>query len=469
MRSAVYMLQQRAGVAALKVVVLQQGGRTTCVWRTGDAPARCLDTWNKPWARRGQLQASGVRWYTSKASSSITPKRTYKAVSRERIGPDHSRILPASASVLTSSTEPLQGNSRQETDHNKPTTIAEDGVPATGVDDVDADPEVLPPNQLWREQKLDLSKLLGYYMKLSKIRLTGLVVISAVGGYYMAPGSHDFSTFLLAMTGTGLTSCAANTINQVFEVPFDSQMDRTRNRVLVRGLLSPLHAVGFAAVAGSTGTLLLYNWVNPLTAALGVGNLALYTLLYTPMKRMSIANTWVGSLVGAIPPLMGWAACTGQLEAGAWVVAGILYSWQFPHFNALSWRLRPDYSRAGYCMMSVTNPNLCRRVALRHCLLITSVCSLAPLTNLTTWAFAFNSLPLNLYFTYLGWKFYEDANNQSARRLFMASLWHLPTLLLCMFICKKSLHDKDKQDNIKVFTDFLVGFHPFPVLPFHRL
>jgi len=77
----------------------------------------------------------------------------------------------------------------------------------------------------------------------------------------------------------------------------------------------------------------------------GATNLLLYTSIYTPMKRLSIVNTWVGSLVGGIPPLMGWAACSGTLDPGALVLAGILYSWQFPHFNALSWNLRPDYSR----------------------------------------------------------------------------------------------------------------------------
>ncbi|KOB77378.1 Uncharacterized protein OBRU01_04200, partial [Operophtera brumata] len=89
-----------------------------------------------------------------------------------------------------------------------------------------------------------------------------------------------------------------------------------------------------------------------LTSALGATNLILYTSVYTPMKRMSILNTWLGSVVGAIPPLMGWAGCTGSLDSGALVLAAILYSWQFPHFNALSWNLRPDYSRAGYRMMA---------------------------------------------------------------------------------------------------------------------
>ena len=104
----------------------------------------------------------------------------------------------------------------------------------------------------------------------------------------------------------------------------------------------------FAAVTGAGGVLLLYALVNPLTAELGALNLFLYTCVYTPMKRLSILNTWAGAVVGAIPPVMGWTACTGTLDPGCLIPFGVLFAWQFPHFNALSWNLRPDYSRAGY-------------------------------------------------------------------------------------------------------------------------
>ena len=110
----------------------------------------------------------------------------------------------------------------------------------------------------------------------------------------------------------------------------------------------------------------LWYFVNPTASILAVGNLFLYTSIYTPMKRLSILNTWVGSIVGAIPPIIGWVSATGTLDFGALVLGGILFTWQFPHFNSLSWNLRPDYSRAGYRMMSVTDPELCKRVALRY-------------------------------------------------------------------------------------------------------
>lgn len=304
----------------------------------------------------------------------------------------------------------------------------------------------------WREYApAKQSDLTGLYLKLSKIRLTSLVVLTTMGGYAVASAPFDPATFLMASVGTGLTSCAANAINQYLEVPFDSQMSRTRNRVLVQGQLSPLHAVSFAAVSATLGVSALYFGCNPLTAALGASNLVLYTMIYTPMKRVSILNTWVGSVVGAMPPLMGWAACTGHLEPAAWIMAGLLYAWQFPHFNALSWNLRPDYSRAGYRMMSVTNPGLCRRVALRYTGAIIALSCAAPWLDLTNVWFAIESAPLNGYFAYLAYQFYKKSDSSSSRKLFRFSLIHLPALMLLLLVNKKKwfLGNKEELKEVK--------------------
>ncbi|NXN80472.1 COX10 protein, partial [Bombycilla garrulus] len=302
----------------------------------------------------------------------------------------------------------------------------------------------------WKEMKLQLDDLPGILARLSKIKLTALVVSTTSAGFAMAPVPFELSCFLLASLGTGLASCAANSINQFFEVPFDSNMNRTKNRPLVRGQISPLLAVCFAASCGIPGIALLTLGVNPLTGALGAFNIFLYTCCYTPLKRMSIANTWVGAVVGAIPPVMGWTAATGSLDAGALLLGGILYSWQFPHFNALSWGLREDYSRGGYCMMSVTHPGLCRRVALRHCLALIGLSTVAPVLGITTWTFPVISLPINLYISYLGFRFYRDADRSSSRKLFFCSLWHLPMLLLVMFTCKKSVLEKEDKGDLSV-------------------
>nr|CAG4638589.1 EOG090X09NT [Cyclestheria hislopi] len=297
-------------------------------------------------------------------------------------------------------------------------------------------------------EKLTAKKLAQYYSMLSKYRLTGLVVWSAITGYAMAPLPTDLLTLSLCLTGTAMTSAAANTINQFFEVPFDSQMARTNNRVLVRGLLSPLHAVSFATIIGATGLSLLYFGVNGLCASLGALTLVLYTMVYTPLKRTSIANTWVGSVVGALPPLMGYVGCTGYLDAGGFLLAGVLYAWQFPHFNALSWNLRSDYSRAGYRMMAVTNPDLCRKTTLRYSLSMIGLCTAAPFIDLTSWVFAMDSLPVNLYLVYLSWKFYQNSDSASSRKLFRFSLLHLPLVMILMLIHKKRQQDSSVNEIV---------------------
>ncbi|XP_026557923.1 protoheme IX farnesyltransferase, mitochondrial isoform X2 [Pseudonaja textilis] len=296
----------------------------------------------------------------------------------------------------------------------------------------------------WKEMKLNLDTLPNILARLTKIKLTVLVVGTASAGFALAPVPFDLSCFLLVTLGTGLSSCAANSINQFFEVPFDANMNRTKNRPLVQGQISPLLAVSFGICCAVPAITLLILGVNPLIGALGTFNIFLYSCCYTPLKRVSIVNTWVGAVVGAVPPVVGWLAATGSLDAGSLVLGGILYSWQFPHFNALSWGLREDYSRSGYCMMSVTHPALCRRVALRHCLALIGLASLAPVLDVTTWTFPVISLPINLYISYLGFRFYRDADRASSRKLFLCSLWHLPLLIFLMLACKKSLAHEDK-------------------------
>ncbi|XP_044753727.1 protoheme IX farnesyltransferase, mitochondrial [Coccinella septempunctata] len=292
--------------------------------------------------------------------------------------------------------------------------------------------------QLWKPTpSTEETSLFQQYLKLSKIKLTTLVVVTSMAGYAVAPAPFDWSTFGLCIAGTGLLSSAANAVNQFHETPFDAQMSRTKNRVIVSGKITPLHAMGFATVASIGGISILYFGVNGLTAALGFSNLLLYTAVYTPMKRISIVNTWVGSVVGSIPPLMGWAACAGTLGPGAWLMAALLYSWQFPHFNALSWNLRPDYSRAGYRMMAVTDPGLCKRVTLRHTLAIQGLCVLAPILDTTNWWFLLESTPLNAYFIYLAYKFYKDSSSSTSRNLFKYSLLHLPLVMFLFLINKK--------------------------------
>ncbi|KAI8349662.1 protoheme IX farnesyltransferase [Blakeslea trispora] len=268
-------------------------------------------------------------------------------------------------------------------------------------------------------------------------------------GYAIAPGAMDMATLFFTTVGTGLCITSANAINQWIEIPYDAQMLRTRNRVLGRRALSPVHAFGFGVGTGLAGVTTLATMVNPLTASLGAANILLYTALYTPMKRASIANTWVGAVVGGIPPMMGWAAATNSLDPGAWVLGGILYAWQFPHFNALAWNLRADYSKAGYRMMSVTDPKLNARVSLRYSLAMFPLSWGLSYLDLTSWLFAVDSSLINGALLYGAVKFWRKSNDKNAKQLFFGSIIHLPVLLGLMMVHKKYTYQQEDPMEIK--------------------
>ncbi|KAK0223036.1 protoheme IX farnesyltransferase [Armillaria fumosa] len=311
------------------------------------------------------------------------------------------------------------------------------------------------------------SQLLGIYAQLSKPHLSILVCLTAMGGVALSPLPTTVPTLLSTAIGTALCASSANALNMLQEVPFDAQMARTRSRPLVRKAISPLHATIFAVATGVAGPALLWTMVNPTTAILGLSNIVLYAGIYTWMKRKSIWNTWVGAIVGAIPPAMGWTACGGQLfpsissfplflpefiasspvdisvldsPLAPFVLPMLLFSWQFPHFNSLSYFVRGSYAQAGYRMLSVLDPRKNALVALRHAILLTSICSiLVPLSGLTTWAFAFTSLPPNLVCVQAAWKWWQQGGEKQARVVFRHSLWYLPLILGLMMVHKQGV------------------------------
>ncbi|KXN70787.1 protoheme IX farnesyltransferase [Conidiobolus coronatus NRRL 28638] len=282
-----------------------------------------------------------------------------------------------------------------------------------------------------------------------------------MAGYAIAPGATNVATLLFTTLGTGLCIASANTFNQWVESPYDAQMARTRTRVLVKHSISPLHAFSVGVLSGGAGVGMLLNYVNPTVAWLGLFNIILYSGIYTPMKRYHIANTWVGSVVGAIPPLMGWAACTGSVDMPSYLLALLMFAWQFPHFNSLAWNLRSDYAKAGYQMMSVTNPPLNSRVSLRYSLALIPISIAFPLCNLTSWWFALDSNLVNLYMLVYAWKFHKSNDDKSARSLFFSSLIHLPLIFALMLIHKESsdkpITYEEFINNCKSALNYLKG------------
>ncbi|BFZ63044.1 Protoheme IX farnesyltransferase, mitochondrial [Saitoella coloradoensis] len=281
------------------------------------------------------------------------------------------------------------------------------------------------------------------FLELSKPRLTMLVVLTTMSAYAIAPFPASTLPALLSLTiGTTLCSASANAFNMLIEPPFDAQMTRTRNRPLVRGAVLPNQALAFATAAGVTGVGLLTLGTNMTVAGLGLANIVLYAGVYTPMKRISIANTWVGALVGALPPLMGWAALDPTFaHPGGWALAGLLFAWQFPHFNALAWNLRSEYARAGYRMTSVTDPALNARVALRYSLLCLPLSWALSLTSVCDPVFLIDSTLVNGWLIAESYKFWKWRDDKRARKLFLASIWHLPLLLGLAMVHKVGLWD----------------------------
>ena len=196
----------------------------------------------------------------------------------------------------------------------------------------------------------------GQYVKtiseLSKARLSALVVSTSSFGFLAAATPISFTTLAAASLGTALCSSSASTLNQIFEQDRDARMKRTSKRPLVtKDVVGSNGAYALAVSTGFLGGSTLYFGTDPITTALGVGNIALYAGAYTYLKPRSEWNTWVGAIVGAIPPIMGYTAATngnGLFDVEAALLGGTLFLWQFPHFFALSWMHRIDYARGGF-------------------------------------------------------------------------------------------------------------------------
>lgn len=289
------------------------------------------------------------------------------------------------------------------------------------------------------------------YIELAKPRLSVLIVLTAMASYAVAPSTANNVSALAFLTiGTLLCSASANSYNQFHEPIYDAQMNRTRNRPIVRGAIISYEAFSFATVCGVTGVATLWLGLNSTVALLGLSNIILYAFIYTPLKRQSILNTWVGAVVGALPPLMGWAACTGGdllSHPGGLLMATILFAWQFPHFNSLAWNLRKEYARAGYRMMAVTDPDLNARVSFRYALLMFLPCIGLAASNIVDPFFVIDSSVVNLYVAAVAFKFWRDHSDKTAKNLFFACIIQLPVLLVLIMIHHVSLFWMRKESS----------------------
>lgn len=206
------------------------------------------------------------------------------------------------------------------------------------------------------ERRSAARALIGDYMILSKARIVMMVLITTAAGYWVGGAGFDALLFVHLMIGTALVAGGTNALNQVWERGLDARMARTRRRPLPSGRLSPRHALIFSIAISITGIAWLALAVNPLASLLSFATLASYLFIYTPLKTRTTLCTVIGAAPGAVPPMIGYAAATGLLDATSWALFAFLFAWQLPHFLALSWMYRDDYARGGFRILSVGDP-----------------------------------------------------------------------------------------------------------------
>ncbi|CAN6486384.1 unnamed protein product [Victoria cruziana] len=259
-----------------------------------------------------------------------------------------------------------------------------------------------------------------------------LVVATSGAGYVLGSGNiTDFAGLCWTCAGTMMVAASANSLNQVFEVSNDAKMKRTMRRPLPSGRLTVPHAVMWASSVGLAGTTLLAWKANALAAGLAASNLALYAFVYTPLKQLHPVNTWVGAIVGAIPPLIGWVAASGDITPGGMILPAALYFWQIPHFMALAYLCRNDYVAGGFRMFSFSDASGERTalVALRNCLYLLPMGYFAYDCGMTSGWFCLESTLLTSFISAAALSFYLDRTTKKARRMFHASLLYLPVFM----------------------------------------
>lgn len=280
--------------------------------------------------------------------------------------------------------------------------------------------------------------LLRAYIELLKPRILTMQFISLTLGYLMAAptGHRVWVVWGWALLGTALVSGGAAAWNHAMEWRYDSQMDRTRNRPIPKGIVTPMQAYTFGTLLCLCGESVLFYQVNPCSALLAGLTALLYLVVYTPLKRVTWWNTFIGAIPGAIPPLGGWAAATGSLNLHAWSLFLILWVWQLPHFFAIAWMYMDDYAKAGFRMLSGQDPKGTKttiQILFYSAILIFA--SLWPVyLGLLGKIYAVLALMMGVLFLKTGIQFAKSRSKQDAKAVLKGSVYYLPALLGSMLL-----------------------------------
>ena len=285
-------------------------------------------------------------------------------------------------------------------------------LPGTGVSDIE-------------RPRLTARERVNAYIELTKPRITFLIVLTSAAGFGLASKrAVDYVGLLGALFGIGMLSSGIATLNQYAERELDGLMRRTATRPLPTGKVAPWEALAFGAGLTIFAEVYLLVLVNPLSALLGLTVIAGYLFGYTPLKTRSSLSTIVGAFPGAVPPLIGWTAATGTLSIEAWVLFAILFLWQFPHFLAIAWMYREDYSRAGILMLPVIEPDgrVTAQQIVVYTLMLIPVFLLPTVLGVSDRDQFFGALVLGLLFLYCIVRAAFSMSRQRVRQLSLASV-----------------------------------------------
>lgn len=295
---------------------------------------------------------------------------------------------------------------------------------------------VIEPSTISLERSLTMAD----FSELVKAPLTLLVLVTTAAGFYLGwQGPMDYLALAHAVIGTALAAGGAAALNQWWEHKPDAIMHRTRTRPIPSGRMLPREGLITGTLLSIAGVVYLAVAVNFLSASLAAATVAIYLFAYTPLKRITTANTLVGAIPGALPPLIGWAAASNDLALPAWTLFAILFFWQLPHFFAISWKYREDYARAGFVMLSGRDPDGARtgRSSVAFTVLLLGA-SVAPfLLGMTGSFYLFTAFSLGGIFLGLAIRFSSQPSLTTARQLFFGSIIYLPLLLAAFVLAKR--------------------------------
>ena len=277
------------------------------------------------------------------------------------------------------------------------------------------------------------------FAELFKARLTLLVLLTTAAGFYLGAESPiNYAALFHVVFGTAAAAAGAAALNQWWERKLDAVMRRTRTRPVPAGRMRPVEALTLGVALSVLGVSYLAATGNALSATLAALTIVIYIFGYTPLKRASTANTVVGAIPGAIPPMIGWVAARGAIEAGAWSLFAILLLWQLPHFFAIAWMHREDYSRAGFRMISSDDRSGERSASqsVFFCILLLVIGGLPAFVGVVTFAYLAIELVLGGLFVAVAMRFLKARTARAARLLFITSIVYLPLLLAALVLTK---------------------------------